>query len=215
MRKRKGLNDKAVGERVRIIRKNLPGKISQTKLGDLLGVSREEVSRIELGKVSLAAEYAEKLSSLANARKEWLYYGSGPMLKKDEAAAIDEGFYNFCVLSSETRKKRVSTFSDVLERSGYIVKKEGEDVSIRPGDGARLTPEDIAPLVFSASAFQDLADRFAFQSEALEKALAEAILLGAELTTNGEPARYIARAGKLVGRDLIHYPLLNPASKDK
>ncbi len=209
--KRDKTNDTAIGKRLRILRKQIPGRPSQSKLGEMLHLSREEVSRIERGLVSIQPEYAEKLLELSGGSRNWLYHGIGPMLKADLEGALDEYGDELFTKFHEDKKKRTTDFVNILKRAGYSVQKvrNGGAVSIRPCDRDELTPDEKIPLVLSISDFQNLAGRFAFQSEAMQRSLAEAILLSKQLDANGEPARFKARAGKLLGRDLIHKPLLN------
>lgn len=209
--KRDKINDTAIGERMRILRKQILGSPSQSELGEMLHLSREEVSRIERGLVSIQPEYANKLLELSGGSRDWLYYGIGPMLEADMEGALDKYGDELSTKFHEDKKKRAADFAGILKRAGYSVQKvrNGGAVSIRPCGGTELTPDEKIPLVLSISDFQDLADRFAFQSEAMQRSLAEAILLGKQLDAGGEPARFKARAGKLLGRGLTLRPLLN------
>ncbi|MDI9872133.1 helix-turn-helix domain-containing protein [Flectobacillus roseus] len=73
----------SIGSRVKEIR----GKMSQAEFGASLGVTSQNISSIEQGKVSLTTELALKICDTYNCSIEWLLRGSGD---KAESPKVEE-----------------------------------------------------------------------------------------------------------------------------
>lgn len=71
-----------LGERVRRIRTELPGKVTQTEFAEMLGVSRGEIANIEgdvLKKPSGKMPLLLLICTKFNVREDWLLNEDGPM----------------------------------------------------------------------------------------------------------------------------------------
>jgi transcriptional regulator with XRE-family HTH domain len=53
-----------IGEKVRQIRQNLPGKVTQEQFGKLLGIAPSVISDVETGKRTPSKHMAKKLAEL-------------------------------------------------------------------------------------------------------------------------------------------------------
>lgn len=68
---------KSVAERIRFVRKN--NKLNQTKFGAVLGVSRDVIGNIEIGRVEPKESFLLLLCRQFNINYDWLRYGEGEM----------------------------------------------------------------------------------------------------------------------------------------
>ncbi len=63
-----------LAERIRTIR----GKLSQEKFGELLGISKAQVSKYEAQKAFPSSETIDRLVNIGNTTREWLLWGAMP-----------------------------------------------------------------------------------------------------------------------------------------
>lgn len=76
------------GSRVKEIRKNL--KLNQTEFGNLLGVSVDVVSNIEIGRVDLKPYMAKLICQTFNVSPIYLEKGEGEMFTDTEETLLEE-----------------------------------------------------------------------------------------------------------------------------
>lgn len=126
-----------VGSRIRYLRKYKLG-YSQSQLADMLGVTRETVSRIECDVYKPAAEYIKRICDAAHVSIDYLINGTGEIdadahaaetkrMKHYTAAAACDQFKTACEsigyrVSEEKDRFRFDHFSD--GKSFYISKSK-------------------------------------------------------------------------------------------
>ena len=70
-----------IGSRFRKARLFL--ELSQEKLGEKLSCSQSKIKSIETGRTWLPSDTAFKLSEMFDISLEWIYFGNGEMLRKE------------------------------------------------------------------------------------------------------------------------------------
>ena len=70
-----------IGERIKMVREAQPGKkkMNQTKFGEILGVTRDAMANIELGRVEPTDLFIKHLCATFDVSEEWLREGKGEM----------------------------------------------------------------------------------------------------------------------------------------
>jgi transcriptional regulator with XRE-family HTH domain len=74
--------DYMIHERIKQVRKSLPQKTSQEAFGKILGVSRDAISNIELGRVPPTNPFIQLLCLKFDINEHWLRTGEGDMMHK-------------------------------------------------------------------------------------------------------------------------------------
>lgn len=98
-------------ERVRELRKEL--KLSQTKFGEKLGVSKDVIVNIELGRVELKELMLNLISKTFNANPLWILEGQGEMFLDTPNILIDNLAVEYNL--NLTEKKIISNFVNLSE----------------------------------------------------------------------------------------------------
>lgn len=83
--------DYMIHERIKQVRKSLPQKTSQEVFGNILGVSRDAISNIELGRVPPTNPFIQLLCLKLNINENWLRTGEGEMfikMSRNDALAV-------------------------------------------------------------------------------------------------------------------------------
>ena len=75
----------AVGDRIKQLRKELPGKLSQEKFGLALGTSRDVISNLEQNRVEPNEVMLRHICQTYNVSYLWLKEGIGPMYSEPDA----------------------------------------------------------------------------------------------------------------------------------
>ena len=156
-----------LGKRVAYIRKNILG-YTQKQLAENLGISREELSRIERGLIAISSEYAEKILSLSSVSWLWLYEGGEPILQKDflrEKAESDV----------QDQKDWLESFVKLLrEDAGFSVKRNASgDYIIVPGS---KPIKNIMPMKISEQQFLKLVDLYRVQVDEVRRTIGITII---------------------------------------
>lgn len=78
-------------ERLKIIRKSLNSKITQTKFGEMLGVSKDVIANLETGRVTPPDSFINLICLKFGVNEKWLRTGEGEMFtqKKDHEEDIE------------------------------------------------------------------------------------------------------------------------------
>lgn len=125
--------DRAVGERVAHARKSL--RVSQAKLAPLVGLTRDQLNNIELGRVALRADAGVRLCLELDCNPLWLAYGSDFERMP---------FIRFAPLGTATSRQGFSEFI-ARHRDAYIAVRAAV-VAHDEGSLDRLTAEQEAIL---------------------------------------------------------------------
>ena len=73
-------SDEAVGQRLKLLRKRLAGNVSQTAMGELVGITQQSWQHYETGKRHLDTDIAHRLCNDFHVTLDWIYRGSSMML---------------------------------------------------------------------------------------------------------------------------------------
>ena len=90
-------------ERIKVVRKNLTPKVSQTVFADMLGTSRRAITTYETGLVVPSDTFIQLLCTKFNIDEHWLRTGEGEMYKNDLDAQV-EAFAQKYALTEEDRE---------------------------------------------------------------------------------------------------------------
>lgn len=93
-------------ERIKILRKNLG--LSQPKFGEKMGVSRDVISNIELGRVEPKEMIINLICKTFNVNPLWLSEGQGKIFIDSPQSLIEDLSVEFDL--NDTEKKIVSNF---------------------------------------------------------------------------------------------------------
>lgn len=85
-----------LGERIKEIRKSLPGKVSQTEFASMLSMSRDQLATYELDKVVPSPAAMQLMCTTFFISRTWLETGEGPMSTAPETPdeQVDERLAN-------------------------------------------------------------------------------------------------------------------------
>lgn len=84
-----------IGERIKLVRTSLPGKVSQSAFAEALGTTRPVIANAELDRVDPSGSLIKLICTTFNVNEAWLRTGEGEMFLKlsrnDEIAAYVAG----------------------------------------------------------------------------------------------------------------------------
>ena len=98
-------------DRIKLLRKEL--KVSQTRFGEMLGVSKSVIVNLELSRVELKDMMINLICKTFNVNPLWLTEGQGEMFFDTPQAIIDDLADEFNL--TELEKKIVSNFVNLSE----------------------------------------------------------------------------------------------------
>lgn len=98
-------------DRIKLLRKEL--KVSQTRFGEMLGVSKSVIVNLELNRVELKDMMINLICKTFNVNPLWLTEGQGEMFFDTPQAIIDDLADEFNL--TELEKKIVSNFVNLSE----------------------------------------------------------------------------------------------------
>jgi repressor LexA len=129
----RGMDKKAVGERIRLIRKALG--LTQAEMGEKIGRSWKTINRWEAGEREIPDTALKLISSTFGVSYEWLKTGQGEMWERKEKIEEKE---------EELRKLREMVLEGLIEKTvEYLKKFERIPIVGRAGAGFPEHPADM------------------------------------------------------------------------
>lgn len=111
-----------MNNRLKIVRKNL--NMTQEKFAESIGISRSNLTNIELGKIQLTGRVIKTICSVHNISEEWLKTGNGDMFLQlsddDEFAMLVGELY---AENNEFKKKIIKTMLSLDDEDWLFIKK--------------------------------------------------------------------------------------------
>ncbi len=117
-----------MNERIRLIRKK--ENLSQPKFGEKLGVSRDVINNLELGRVEPKPLIINHICTTFNINKKWLLTGNGEMYEIPEKDhELSEALANISTSNNEDIKKIVMNLNKLNDRYLNIVEQLIDELS--------------------------------------------------------------------------------------
>lgn len=113
-----------IHERIKLVRKSLSKKTSQEAFGDILGVSRDAIANIELGRVPPTNPFIQLLCLKFDINENWLRTGEGEMfeeLDRDEAIVTWAAKVSRDDFDNEFIKKFATMMATLTEKEWDLV----------------------------------------------------------------------------------------------
>lgn len=108
-------------ERIKAIRKTLPGKLTQEEFGAAIGVSRDTISNFELGRVDPPESIIKLISTTYKINYQWLKYGEGEMLLPPDS--LDEMVDEVMAGENEFAKSVFRAFAQLGDAEWHLLKR--------------------------------------------------------------------------------------------